>query len=72
MHLMRLCQKHGFDMQLIDNTLTYEENKKALLSLIPKETKELIKNGDSMEEWYRRERFLTYYLSVRNQEGEST
>ena len=63
--LERLCRKHGLDVQLIDDTLTYEENKKYLLSLVPKNLEDLIENGESLEEWYMKEHFLTYYLSVR-------
>ena len=64
--LEKLCRQHGLDLQLIDNTLTYDENKKYLTSLIVKDTEDLLKNGDAQEEWYRKEHFLTYYLSVRN------
>ena len=68
-HLERLCQKHNLDPHLIDDELTYQENKKNLLSLIPKEVEDLIKNGESQEEWYRKERFLSYYLSVRERKS---
>lgn len=63
--LVKLCRKHGLDLQLIDATLTYYENKKYLLSLIPREDKDLLENGKSQIEWYKKEHFLTYYLSVR-------
>lgn len=64
--LEKICRRHGLDLQLIDDSLTYAENKSYLMSLVVKDIEDLLKNGLSQEEWYRKERFLTYYLSVRN------
>lgn len=64
--LEKICRRNGLDLQLIDDSLTYAENKSYLMSLVVKDIEDLLKNGLSQEEWYRKERFLTYYLSVRN------
>lgn len=65
--LLRICERHGLDPQEIDDTLTFSENKAHLLSMIPRDEKTLIENGKSAKEWYMKEHFLTYYLSVRQQ-----
>jgi len=62
--LKKFCWTYNLDVQLIDRTLTYYENKKYLLSLIPKTTEDLIRDGESQKEQYMREHFLTYYVSV--------
>jgi len=62
--LKKLCEKHGLDPQLIDDTLTYEENKKYLLSLVMKDPEDRDKDEiDSYTEWYMKEHFLSYYIS---------
>lgn len=63
--LEKICRQHNLDTQLIDNTLNYSENKKYLVSLIPKDDKDLAPLSISLEEWYMKEHFLSYYLSVR-------
>jgi len=64
--LKRLCEKHGLDPQLIDDTLTYEENKKYLLSLVMKDPEDLDEDeAKSYIEWYMKEHFLSYYISER-------
>lgn len=62
--LEKLCRTHNLDTQLIDHSLTYYENKKYLLSLIPKTDQDLIREGESQKEQYMQEHFLTYYVSV--------
>lgn len=32
--LQRFCEEHGLDYQLIDDTLTYDENKKQLMAMV--------------------------------------
>jgi len=61
--LDRLCEKHGLDPQLIDDTLTYEENKKILLSLVMKDLEDREEEAKSYTEWYMKEHFLSYYIS---------
>lgn len=57
--LKQLCKERSLDVQEIDDSLTYWENKKHLLSLAHSE------NGDwdSEQEWYDSEHFLTYYVT---------
>ena len=62
--LEKFCRTHNLDVQLIDHSLTYYENKKYLLSLIPKTVEDLIRDGESQKEQYMQEHFLTYYISV--------
>jgi len=71
MALKNLCKKLGLDPQLIDNTLSYEENKKYLLSLVMKDLDERTEEADSYTEWYMKEHFLSYYI-MRKQEEETT
>jgi len=66
--LKRLCEKHGLDPQLIDNTLTYEENKKHLLSLVMKDLENREEEAKSYTEWYMKEHFLSYYISRKRRE----
>ena len=40
--LRRICERHGLDTQLIDDSLTYEENKRILESLTIKTAQQLI------------------------------
>jgi len=59
--LRRFCEKHGLDYQLIDNSLTYDENLKYLSSLVPGRNHS--KEWESQLEWYQKEHFLTFYIS---------
>jgi len=69
-HLHRFCDKHELDYQLIDNTLTYGENKEYLLSFVLTKTEDLYwmvdKHKESQESaWdqYLSEHFLTFYVT---------
>jgi len=66
--LKKLCEKHGLDPQLIDDTLTYEENKKNLLSHVMKDPEDLEDEAKSYIEWYMKEHFLSYYISRKKEE----
>ena len=48
--LMRICEKHGLDPQLIDGSLTYEENKQILESLTIKTAEDLINWARTIED----------------------
>jgi len=51
--LEEFCRKHGLDTQLIDDSLTYDENKAKLESLIIRDVAEKFEDiADSLIEWY--------------------
>jgi len=68
--LKALCKKHELDYHLVDYSLTYAENKKYLMSLVFKEEEDVVQEGESQEEWYMKEHFLTYYVGC-IQEGKT-
>jgi len=50
--LERFCREHGLDTELIDDSLSYEENLKALKRLVPKEVEELAElYAKTYEDW---------------------
>lgn len=51
--LERICQKHGLDTQLIDDSLTFEENKRVLESLTVKTAEDLINWAKTLEDMER-------------------
>ena len=71
-HLKRFCDKYGLDYQLIDDTLTYAENKGYLKTLrLPPdlfdsealdEWADFLKEARSREEQIRREHILEVYI----------
>lgn len=63
-HLLKFCQQHELDPHLIDNTLTYSENKNYLKSLVPDfNPKSKMDQWKSMEEQYLDEHALSHYLA---------
>ena len=65
-HLLLYCDRFGIDYQEIDDTLTYWENKKHLLSLakmlrLTGDTFELARM-ESLQEQYMKEHPLHYFL----------
>ena len=50
---MRICERHGLDPQLIDDSLTYEENKQILESLTIKTAEDLINWARTIEDMER-------------------
>ena len=48
--LIRICEKHGLDTQLIDDSLTFEENKQVLESLTIKTAEDLINWARTFED----------------------
>jgi len=61
--LKQLCDKHGLDYQLIDDTLTYWENKAFLTSqVIDVRTEKNMDTWESDEEEYMKNCFLWHYL----------
>ena len=65
-HLKRLCDKWKIDYQEIDDTLTYWENKRHILSMVLRAVYPLDptvqRTWKSLEEKYMAENFLTYYV----------
>jgi len=61
-HLKRFCRKYGLDYQLIDLSLTYHENKSYLESLVPQDVEDLLWEGESQQEWFMKNHFLSYYV----------
>jgi len=64
-HLKKLCDKYDIDHQEIDDTLTYWENKRHLLSLKIERMAPLdaeLRTWESMEEEYMNEHILSYYV----------
>ena len=64
-HLKRLCDEYGLDYQEIDDTLTYWENKRHLLSIKIDRMGPLspeLRTWESMEEQYMKEHMLSYYV----------
>jgi len=64
--LKRLCDKYGIDYYEIDNTLTYWENKKHLLSIVrmllaANDAWELERYAEQQHK-YMDEHFLSYYV----------
>jgi len=51
--LEQFCREHGLDTQLIDDSLTYEENKKFLESLLTIDEAFDDRLAKSMMEWYK-------------------
>ena len=76
-HLKRFCDKHGLDYQLIDDSLTYSENKEYLKTLrLPptlfeletlNEWADVLKEAKSMEIQYMREHMLTCYIMAQRE-----
>jgi len=63
-HLLRFCQKHELDPHLIDNTLTYSENKHYLMSLVPDFNPESkMDQWKALEEQYLADHALSHYLA---------
>jgi hypothetical protein len=66
-HLKRLCDKFGVDYAEIDNTLTYWENKKHLLSLIHMLSQTLdvfeMERMAELQKEYMKDHFLCYYIT---------
>jgi hypothetical protein len=65
-HLKRLCDKYGVDYYEIDNTLTYDENKKHIMEMV-KMLRHSLDNFDlaqieAMQEQYMKEHFLSYFI----------
>ena len=60
-HLKRLCRKYSIDIQEIDNSLTYSENKQHLLSLVTDREMD-IRALRSQEEQYMKEHILSHYV----------
>lgn len=50
--LEKFCREHGLDTELIDDSLTYDENKQKLETLIIPEEIDL-SLGEALEEWYK-------------------
>ncbi|MCD6241103.1 hypothetical protein J7K27_06270 [Candidatus Bathyarchaeota archaeon] len=48
--LLRICEKHGIDTDLIDDSLTFEENKQVLESLTIKTAEDLINWARTLED----------------------
>jgi len=51
--LMRICEKYGLDAQLIDDSLTFEENKRILESLTIKTAEDFIAWARTLEDMER-------------------
>lgn len=67
-HLHRFCDKHGLDYQLIDFSLTYDENKKYLTSLVTDGNIESrLPECESQEQDFMSHHFLTYYVNCINE-----
>jgi len=66
--LKAICKQHELDYHLIDYSLTYAENKKYLMSLVFNKEEDLVQEGESQEEWYMKEHFLTYYVSLQKEQ----
>jgi len=63
-HLLNFCRKHELDSHLIDNTLTYSENKEYLESLVPDfDPESRMDEWKAAEEQYLAEHALSYYLA---------
>jgi len=67
--LKRMCDNYGIDYMEIDNTLTYYENKKHLLSLIRMLSQTLdvfeMERMAELQEQYMKDHFLCYYIMCR-------
>lgn len=62
-HLVKFCRKHELDVQLIDNTLTYSENKKYLVSQIPNfNPSDKLKAWEAAKDQYFETHFLYAYI----------
>jgi hypothetical protein len=67
-HLLKFCQKHELDPHLIDNVLTYSENKDYLKSIVPDFNPEnRLDEWKSQEECYMKHHFLLFYISCINE-----
>jgi len=63
-HLLNFCRKHELDTHLIDNTLTYSENKEYLKSLVPDfDPESRMTEWEAAEEQYLAEHALSHYLA---------
>lgn len=60
--LKQFCEKNGLDFQLIDNELTYSENKDYLDSLVPKQLEDRVAECIAQETEYMAEHFLSHYI----------
>jgi len=66
-HLHRFCDKHGLDFQLIDSTLTYDENKQYLASqAMDSHIEDQIQECKSQEDDFMSHHFLSYYVNCVN------
>jgi len=61
--LKALCREYGVDFQEIDYSLTYDENKKHLMSLVPTQEKDSMREAKSQQEWYMTHHFVSFYLN---------
>lgn len=67
-HLHRFCDRHDLDYQLVDSTLTYDENKRYLVSqATDSRIEDRIQECKSQEEEYMKHHFLSHYVSCINQ-----
>jgi len=63
-HLLKFCRKHDLDPHLIDDTLTYSENREYLKSLVPDFDPESdMDYWKSAEEQFLADHALTHYLA---------
>lgn len=60
--LKQFCKKHELDFQLIDNEISYSENKDYLDSLVPKRLEDLAAECKAQETEYMAEHFLSHYI----------
>ena len=65
-HLMQLCKKYGIDMQEIDSSLTYWENKKHIMGFVKMLSRSLdcfeLARVEALQEQYLKEHFLSYFI----------
>jgi len=65
--LKRICDKYGIDYYEVDNTLTYHENKKHLLSIARMLSQSLdtfeIERMAELQKQYIKEHALSYYIA---------
>jgi len=63
--LERFCREHGLDTELIDDSLSYEENLKALKRLVPQEVEELAElYAKAYEDWEKSLDVADFYGSI--------
>ena len=66
-HLIRYCKKYEMDLQEIDNSLTYHENKEHLRELMQMIARTLdvfeMERMAEMQNQYMKEHFISFYLA---------